>query len=172
MKKAAAVVMVVLMMLSLAACQKGEAKNVPLNDILEAVKAAYGEDYLPQMPYDATALEQQFGLTQDMYEEAVGEAPMISTHVDTFVAVKAKPGQAENVEKAFNDYKDYLVNEAMNYPMNLGKVQGATVYKNGDYVFFIMLGAFDEESQTEEDAKKFAEAQNQIAVDAIDELLK
>ena len=56
--------------------------------------------------------------------------------------------------------------------MNLGKVQGATVYKNGDYVFFIMLGAIDEESQNEEDAKKFAEAQNQIAVDAIDELLK
>ena len=87
-EKRAAVLMAALMMLSLAACQKSEAKNVPLNDILEAVKTAYGENYLPQMPYDATALEQQFGLTQDMYEEAVGEAPMMSTHVDTFVQLR------------------------------------------------------------------------------------
>ena len=31
-----------------------------------------------------------FGISEDLYEESIAEGPMISVHVDTFLAFKAK----------------------------------------------------------------------------------
>ena len=42
--------------------------------------------------------------------------------------------------------------------------------RHGDYVFFVMLGAFDEsENSSEEEQQKFAEEQTKIGVDVIAE---
>lgn len=158
----------------LAACKKTQTQpDVPLTDIADKVKEAYGDAYIPQGTVDETALEQQYGLTTDMYKEAYGEVAMISVQVDAFIAVHANEGKADAVEEALNKYRDYLINDAMNYPMNIGKVNGSTVYRNGDYVFFIMLGDMptDVTDQGEEAAKTYAQEQNQIAVKAIEEML-
>lgn len=157
-----------------AGCSKGSSQpDVSLTDILDQVKSAYGESYIPQMELDQETLEQKYGLTEDMYKEAIGEAAMISVQVDEFVAVHANEGRADDVEKALNDYRDYLINDALNYPMNIGKINGSKVYRNGDYVFFIMLGDMPQEIMdgSEEEAKAYAEEQNDIAVKAIDSLL-
>ena len=37
---------------------------------------------------------------------------MISAHVDTFIAIKAKEGKGEEVEKALTSYRDYLINDS------------------------------------------------------------
>ena len=155
-------------------CKKTEAQpDVSLTDIADKVREAYGDSYIPQGTVDATALEQQYGLTTDMYKEAYGEMAMISVQVDAFIAVHANEGKADAVEKALNSYRDYLINDAMNYPMNIGKVNGSTVYRNGDYVFFIMLGDMPDDvvDQGEAAAKDYAAEQNQIAVKAIDSVL-
>ena len=98
---------------------------------------------------------------------------MMSVHVDTFIAVHANEGQADTVEEALNSYREYLVNDTMMYPMNIGKVAACRVYRNGDYVFFIMLGSIPLEvsDQGDEATKTYAEEQNEIAVKAIEELL-
>lgn len=158
----------------LGACKKTEAQpDVSLTDIADKVREAYGDAYIPQGTVDETALEQQYGLTKEMYKEAYGEVAMISVQVDAFIAVHANEGKADAVEEALNKYRDYLINDAMNYPMNIGKVNGSTVYRNGDYVFFIMLGDMptDVVDQGEDAAKTYAQEQNQIAVKAIDEML-
>ena len=59
----------------------------------------------------------------------------------------------------------------MQYPMNLPKIQASEVKVYGDYVFFIMLGAADEEGLDEEAALKFYQEQNQVAVKAIEGVL-
>lgn len=147
--------------------------DVSLNTILDAVKNAYGESYLPSMDLTAEDLDARYGLKADDYDEALGQVAMISTQVDTFVAVKAKEGKADAVVSALNAYRDDLVNNSMQYPMNVPKVNASQVYQKGNYVFFIMLGDFAPEDMLAEDPETvtFYEEQNQIAVKAIDEAL-
>ncbi len=142
---------------------------VTLTELCDAVKEAYGENYLPEMPYEAEQFENFFGISSDLYEEFAAEAPMMSAHVDIFVAVKAKEGKAEEVEKALQTYQDNLVANSLQYPMNLGKVEGATLYRNGDYVFYFILGGYPDDVD-EVDAQKAKEL-NQIGIDAIEGIL-
>lgn len=177
MKKGLILIMCFVMFLSLTACNQkksGQEKDVLLSDIHTAVKKAYGETYLPSMPYDETQLKDLFGISKEMYEQVVAEGPKMSVHVDTFVAVKAKEGQADAVEEALNQYKTNNIQQSLQYPMNLSKVNGAKIHRIGNYVFFIQLGEIpaEAEEQGEEAAIKAAEEQNQIAVDAIDKLFE
>lgn len=140
-----------------------------LDSIRDAVAAAYGENYIPNMPFDETAVKETFGVDPSWYDGIVAEGPMISTHVDTFIAIHPTEGNLDNVKKALTDYKDYLVNESMQYPMNMEKVKAAEVTVIGDNIYFIMLGTIDD---TIEDEAKRLEAfteQNKIAIDAINE---
>lgn len=147
--------------------------TVALSTILDAVKSAYGENYLPSMDLTAEDLKTRFGLNSEDYTEAIGQVAMMSTQVDTFVAVHAKEGKAESIVSALNAYRDDLVNNSLQYPMNIPKVNASKVYQKGDYVFFIMLGAFapDDLLADEPAAVTFHEEQNQIAIDAIDKTL-
>lgn len=147
--------------------------TVALSTILDAVKSAYGENYLPSMDLTAEDLKTRFGLNSEDYTEAIGQVAMMSTQVDTFVAVHAKEGKAESIVSALNAYRDDLVNNSLQYPMNIPKVNASKVYQKGDYVFFIMLGAFAPDDLLADDpaAVTFHEEQNQIAIDAIDKTL-
>lgn len=153
-------------------CSKG--KDVSINDIYEGVKAAYKDSYYPNMTYDEAAVKDLFGISEDMYDEIIAEGPMISASVDTFIAVKASKGKADSVEEALNSYRDYLINDTMQYPSNQVKIQASSVVRYDDYVFFVMLGeipAYAEE-QGEEAILKAAQEQNQIGLDAIAEFFK
>jgi len=143
--------------------------QVSLNELYEAVKEAYGENYLPQMPYDAELFANTFGITEDLYEEFVAESPMISAQVDIFVGIKAKEGKADEIEQALSSYQENLVNNSLQYPMNLGKVEGARIYRNGDYVFYFILGGYPED--VDEIDVEIAKKQNQLAIDTIEGLL-
>lgn len=177
MRKAIATLCIAGMMLGCASCGNTKQPNtsettqaeVALSEIHNAVKEAYGENYLPEMTYDAELFENYFGIKEELYEEFVAEVPMMSAHVDLFVAVKAKEGKAEEVEQLLQTYQDNLLNNSFQYPMNLGKVEGAVIYQNGNYVFYFILGGYPDDVD-EIDSQK-AEEMNQIAVDAIEELL-
>ena len=125
------------------------------------------------MDLTAEDLKTRFGLNSEDYTEAIGQVAMMSTQVDTFVAVHAKEGKAESIVSALNAYRDDLVNNSLQYPMNIPKVNASKVYQKGDYVFFIMLGAFAPDDLLADDpaAVTFHEEQNQIAIDAIDKTL-
>lgn len=144
--------------------------DVKLEDVLAAVKKAYGESYIPGMDYDAQALDDLFGISTDQYESFFAQGPMISVHVDTFIGVKAKEGQANAVEQALRDYQKLLIEDSMQYPMNIVKVNASEVVRYGNYVFFVMLGTPDMEAEEtgEEAALESAKENNQIGVDAIE----
>ena len=144
-----------------------------LKDVTDAVKKAYGENYLPSMDLTADDLSSRFGLNSDDYAAAYGQVAMISTQVDTFVAVEAKDGKADAVASALNSYRDDLVNNSMQYPMNIPKVNASRVYQKGNYVFFLMLGAAAPNDVMDDEAASltFYQQQNDIAVKAIDGVL-
>lgn len=148
--------------------------DVAISDIYSAVKDAYGDDYLPSMQYDEEALINIVGLDSTLCEEYIAEVPMISANVDTFIAVKATDGNISKVVDVLNAYRERLVNDTMQYPMNQIKIQASRVVNYGDYAFFIMLGLVPSEVEEQDDETILAayEEQNQKAVDVIEGMLK
>ena len=120
------------------------AVNVSLDDVLNKIKEAYGEGYIPNTPMDDQMLNDVIGLSPELCESYVAEMPMISTFVETFIGVKAKEGKGDDVEKALTEYRERLVGDTMQYPMNVSKIQASQVVRHGDYVFFVMLGGPDD----------------------------
>ena len=200
MKKWLAAMLAVMMVLSMAACAKKEQEpssgpetsssleespvppeapsspeeagevDARLTEVYEAMKEAYGENYLPSMQLDDVMLSEVYGINMDNVESFIAEAPMISAHVDTFIAIKAKEGKADEVEAELNAYRDDQINNAMQYPMNEAKVKASQVVRKDDYVFFVMLGQIPDE--TVSDTAAFAKEQIQIGLDKIEELFR
>ncbi len=142
-------------------------KAVSLSEIHDAVAKAYGEDYLPSYKFDEAYMEDVFGITSDLYDEVYAEGPTVSLNVDTFVAIKAKAGKADEVKKKLDDYRESLIATA--YPDTLIKAQTSVVSQYGDYVFFTCLGVISDEAQTAGDdaVVKEAKEDNKVAADVI-----
>lgn len=147
--------------------------KVTVDEILNAIKAAYGEDYRPNMEINAEMLKTEFGLTSDMYKEVKAEQPMIGTHADRVVIVKAAEGKAEDVEAALITAKENKINDTLQYPMNIAKINATKVVRNGDFVAFLLVGAINENMDAnEEEAKQFAEKEVEKGVKAFNDLFK
>ena len=133
-----------------------------------AVEAAEG-GYWPDMALQPDMLEMSFGITSDMYDDYMAEMPMMSAHVDTLLIVKAKEDKLETVQKIVEDYREAKVNDTMQYPMNLGKIQAAQVETIGNYVVFVMLGGdtTDVEEQGDEAVVKTCQERNGKVIEAI-----
>lgn len=135
--------------------------------ILDALKEAYGEDYLPSMPVEKEYLVSVMGLEEGSFTDFAGELPMISAHADMAVIVKAAEGKAADVKAKLEAYRTMLIEDSFQYPMNLAKINASKVLENGDYLGFIILGAFGDDEETDEAKQaEFAEEQVQIGVDA------
>lgn len=146
--------------------------DVSVDDILNAIKTAYGDDYLPNIEIAPDILEAEFGLTPDMYETVKAEQPMIGTHADRVVIVKATEGRASDVEAALNVAREKKINDTLQYPMNLPKINAAKVVRNGNYVCFLLVGSTNNMDSSEEEAKQFAEKEVEKAVNAFNDLFK
>lgn len=129
------------------------------------VEAVGEENYWPDMPMDGETFQVFFGLTDDLYDDYMAESPMISTNVDTLVIVKAKEGQTDAVYDLLNTYRDNKVNDTMQYPMNIGKIQASMLEKVGDYVIFVQLGGMTPDE--EEAALAQCQEANQKAMEAL-----
>ncbi len=149
-----------------------QTNDVALEDIHTAVRELLGENYLPSMPLDNEYLKETYGIQPEWIENFIAEIPMISFHVDTFIAIKAVDGQADNVEKALNDYCAYVKENSLQYPANVPKVNASRVYRAGNYVFYIMLGVIPEEYMDDENgAYNFSVQSNENVIAKINELL-
>lgn len=148
--------------------------NIKLTDICDAVRAAYGEDYVPDMEYDDVFITDTLGLSKEDYEEIIAEGPLVSFNIDTLIAVKSNSGKGDIVEERLNAYRDYLINDALMYPTNAVKIQASQVVRHGDYVFFVCLGVIDMDTEEQGDEAILAEAKEntKLAVDAIDSFFK
>ena len=169
--KTASLSLVAMMMLSSCGEEKKETPNYTAEQIFEEIKKAYGDNFLP----DGDMMEEEYtvtyGLNMDDVAEIKAQMAMISFHPDRIVVIKANEGKGEAVEKALTDARQNLIENGMWYPANLAKVNASQVLRNGDYVVFMMLGANNEDIEASEaDAKKFAEEQMKIGVDAFNGL--
>ena len=140
----------------------------------KAVMDALGDDYWPDSEIPEEMLNQTYGVDADLYDAYLGEMPMISVNVDTLLIIHAKDGKVEEVENALNAYRDQMVNDTMQYPMNLGKIQASRIERVGDYVCFVQLGADTSaaEEQGEEAVITYCQEQNELALEAVRQTLE
>ena len=154
--------------------ESGYRNDVATADLKTAVTDALGDAYWPETEIPAEFLDSLYGISADLYEEYLGEMPMMSTKVDTLIIVKAKADTVTQVEEAMNAYRDMLVSDTMQYPMNIGKIQASRIETFGNYVCFVQLGgdttATMEANPDNQDEAVIAycQEQNQIALDAIE----
>ena len=129
-------------------------KQVDINKVHAKLKSGFGQDYIPNSPMP---LESLVGIKASDIKASIAEMPMITVNVDTFIAIQAKENKADEIEKKLNAYRKSLVEQSTMYPMNQAKVNASKVVRHGDYVFFVMLGKYDErEDITEKEALEFA----------------
>lgn len=149
------------------------AADQTLTDIHDALKKAYGVQYIPSQLYGAEDLNEMFGVKKDWYDYALAEGPTYSTNVETFIGIKAKPGKAGDVKTALENYRTNALN-GMQYPMNMPTVKASQVIQNGDYVFYVMLGSapMDAQEQGDQAALDAAKKANQIGIDIINNYFK
>jgi hypothetical protein len=142
-----------------------------MTSLRAAVVDALGDDYWPTMQMPAEYLEMTYGLTEEMYADYMGEMPVMSVHVDTLLIVKAAEGQEDAVLEALQNYQADLIENSIQYPGNVGKVQASKVERIGNYVCFVLLGGdvTAEEEQGDEAVIAHCQEQNQRVLDIISE---
>ena len=145
-----------------------------INSVFEAVSNAYGEDFYANSRRDETFLMGKIGVNMDDVESFFCNTATDTKHPDIFVGVKAKDSSAaDNVETAFKDYRESLVNGfKTDTSVNSHKVNSSEVIRHGNYVFLVMLGRTDDTITDVNDAMTFAKDQVKIAVDKIAEFFE
>lgn len=148
---------------------QGAFGDASMEELKAAVVEVLGEDYWPNMAADTEILSETYGISEDMYDDFLAEMPMISTNVDTMIIIKAKEGKEEAVEEVLNDYRDKLVNDSFQYPMNIGKVQASRIEVFDNYVCFVQLGGDVTEllDMGDDIVITHCQEQNEKALDAI-----
>lgn len=124
-----------------------------VQNIYQAVVETYGQMYLPDMRADEFILKDTLKLDASWYDAAIVEIPMMSNKVDMFAIFHATEGNLENIKNAMDAYKNYLVNDSFQYPMNMPKVQSAVVeVLDDEYVVFSILSglAYVDMEETDE----------------------
>jgi hypothetical protein len=142
-----------------------------MEKIRTAVVTALGDMYWPNAAISPEVLQGTFEVAPELYDDYMGESPMVSVNIDTLVIVKPKEGKAQEVLENLEDYRTQQLESAAQYPRNIAKVQASRVVVAGDYICFVMLGAdsaSDLEASSEEAVNK-NEEQNNIAIAAIEE---
>ena len=79
-----------------------------LADVQTAVQELIGENYVANMPYEAEFLNDIYGVQEGWYDAFVAAGPMMSAHVDTFIAIRPTEGNLDNVKGALENYQTML----------------------------------------------------------------
>ncbi len=176
-----AIALILALSLVLAGCRKGASgedagaayrTDVDPQELVEAVAAELGEDYWADMEIPPEYLESTYSIEADMYEDYYGQIPMMSAHVDSLLVVKSADGETDMVADALNAYRDYLMDDYMQYPDNLIKIQACQVETFGKYVCFVMLGGYMGNTNGEEEKElKACQEANAKALEIIKDAL-
>ena len=152
-----------------AACNGGttEVKDIDMTALHDEVAAVYGEAFTATYSGSLEELSSYASVDPAHIEEFFFNMPLMSVHADLFIGIKATEGNADAVETALNNLRDYLVNDTMQYPMNTAKVASTTVTRYGDYIFLVMLGDSAFGIDDEAEALEYCKAQNKLATDII-----
>lgn len=135
----------------------------------EALQGVYGDRYFPDTQLSEEQIKTELGLDNTLYEEVFAENVAGGKSPDTFIAVKAKPGKAAEVEKKLNEYKKKLSGNTA-FTDHAAKIEAAQVYTENDYVFFLLTGEA-KDGESSEGVAEMLGKEVQRGIDAIKQAL-
>lgn len=135
----------------------------------DALRGVYGDRYAPNTRLTDEQIRTELGLEDTLYEEVYAENVSGGASPDTFIAVKAKQGKAEEVKKKLEAYKDKMAKDTA-WADHADTIGAAQVYAEGDYVFFLLTGPITEGENSEGMAETLGK-DVQRGIDAIKEAL-
>lgn len=159
MKKAIALLLAVMMVLSLAACggsDNGSKDNHTENsktaqEVLDTLKAALGDSYGCDLAEDEDRMTNYYGLDMSKIDSWAAESSENSA-LDPSIAVvlQVKDGYAEDAAALLQTGYEQVLDYSKMYDMNLPMVQQARLFVNGNYVALLILGQMPDESTADE----------------------
>ena len=117
----------------------GSADGSDIRRLYEELKTTYGDSYYPTRRLNTNELEEQFGISTDLYSEFIADTSSDKDVPDTLVIIKALEGKEQEVETKLKDYRDSLLADET-ITAGREKIEASRVHRNGLYVFYIMLG--------------------------------
>ena len=112
-----------------------------LTQLREEVKEELGERYWPEISISEKELEEETGISRDMYIEFLAENASTEANVDMMIIIHAKEDYVGAVEQALEDYRRRIIEENEKYPQNLCKAEASRMETIENYVCFVQLGA-------------------------------
>ena len=152
---------------SLEDTDSGYREDISPKSLVEAVASELSDEYWADAVLEPEILDDWYGISAEMYEEFYGQTPMISANVDALIVIKAKAEETEKVEEALTAYREQLVADTMQYPMNIPKIQASVVKTYGNYICFVQLGGSMNDQQEEEAAMEACIDVNEQALSVI-----
>lgn len=145
----------------------GSADGADIQQLYSELKSTYGENYYPTTRLNANQLEEQFGISTDLYSEFIADTAPDADVPDTLVIIKALEGKEQEVEDKLNDYRDSLLaDESMTTGRE--KVEASKVHRNGAYVFYVMLGDVTDDTLSGEGLMEALGKEIDKGIDAIE----
>ena len=159
MKKAIALLLAVMMVLSLAACGSSDNRSKDnhtensktAQEVLDTLKAALGDSYGCDLAEDEDRMTNYYGLDLRQIDSWAAESSENSAlDASTAVVLKVKDGYALDAAAALQTGYEQVLDYSKMYDMNLPMVQQARLFVNGNYVALLILGQMPDESTADE----------------------
>ena len=104
---------------SLEDTDSGYREDISPKSLVEAVASELSDEYWADAVLEQEILDDWYGISAEMYEEFYGQTPMISANVDALIVVKAKEEHLEDVQNALDTYRESMIQDTLQYPMNI-----------------------------------------------------
>ena len=161
MKKATALLLALMMVLSLAACGNSndngnkDSGNTTVDktaqEVLDALKEKLGDSYGCDLAEDEDRMTNYYGLDMSKIDSWAAESSENSAlDPSTAVVLKVKDGYAQDAAALLQTGYQQVLDYCRMYSMNVAQVEQARLVVSGDYVALLILGQGPDDSTADE----------------------
>ena len=161
MKKATALLLALMVVLSLAACgnsnDNGNEDNgnttvdKTAQEVLDVLKEKLGDSYGCDSAEDEDRMTNYYGLDMSKIDSWAAESSENSAiDPSTAVVLKVKDGYAEDAAALLQERYEQVLDYVRMYSMNVAQVEQARLFINGNYVALLILGQMPDENTVDE----------------------
>lgn len=154
MKRLIALCLAAMLLLCVTACGSKEPaaptlkEGVTLQSMVDSIADQYS--FTMPAPLDDTIMEDLLGIDLGDVEEYAGYITMVMVSSDNLVAVKAKEGKAETIQKKLEERKKFEETSFQQYLEDqYQKAQAGKVFAIGDYVFLVIIAGENGDAATD-----------------------
>lgn len=147
------------------------ASEITPASIEKAIADAVGsENYLCDTDIEESWLKNSFGLDLSKVKSYVAKQNAISAvNLDTVIILETEDGYADTAVELLNESYSGAVSYIRQYAFGVGKVMNARIYKEGNYVMYILAGANYEGNDAEKE-DEFAVSEYKKIDDALNSI--